>query len=63
MGKKAKEFMDAGKLVTDEIVIGIIEDRLKQADAKKGFILDGFPAHRASGRSPGRHLEKIGLQN
>ena len=43
MGKKAKEFMDAGKLVTDEIVIGIIEDRLKQADAQKGFILDGFP--------------------
>jgi len=43
MGKKAKEFMDAGKLVPDSVVIGIIEDRLKQADAKQGFILDGFP--------------------
>ncbi len=43
MGKKAKEYMDAGKLVPDEVVIGIIEDRLKQSDAKQGFILDGFP--------------------
>ena len=43
MGKKAKEYMDAGKLVPDEVVIGIIKDRLAQADCKKGFILDGFP--------------------
>ena len=43
MGRKAKEFMDAGKLVPDEVVIGIIKDRLAQPDAKKGFILDGFP--------------------
>jgi adenylate kinase len=43
MGKKAKEFMDAGQLVPDEVVIGIIRDRLKQPDCQKGFILDGFP--------------------
>jgi len=43
MGKKAKEYMDAGKLVPDEVVIGIIKDRLKEPDAQKGFILDGFP--------------------
>ncbi|MBM4284790.1 MAG: adenylate kinase [Deltaproteobacteria bacterium] len=43
MGKKAKEFMDAGQLVPDEVVIGIIKDRLAQPDCKKGFILDGFP--------------------
>jgi adenylate kinase len=43
MGRKAKEYMDAGKLVPDAVVIGIIKDRLKQPDAKKGFILDGFP--------------------
>lgn len=43
MGKKAKEYMEAGKLVTDDIVIGIMQDRLKQEDCKKGFILDGFP--------------------
>ena len=43
MGKKAKEFMDAGKLVPDDVVIGIIQDRLAQDDCKNGFILDGFP--------------------
>ncbi len=43
MGKKAKEYMNAGKLVPDEVVIGIIKDRLAQPDCKKGFILDGFP--------------------
>ncbi|MCL6621316.1 MAG: adenylate kinase [Syntrophobacterales bacterium] len=43
MGRKAKEYMDAGKLVPDEVVIGIIRDRLAQPDCRKGFILDGFP--------------------
>ena len=43
MGLKAKSFMDAGKLVPDEVVIGIIEERLQADDCKNGFILDGFP--------------------
>ena len=43
MGLKAKEFMDAGKLVPDDIVIGIIKERLAQPDCANGFILDGFP--------------------
>lgn len=43
MGLKAKSFIDAGKLVPDEVVIGIIAERLKQDDCKNGFILDGFP--------------------
>lgn len=43
MGKKAKEYMDSGKLVPDEVVIGIMQDRLKEPDCAKGFILDGFP--------------------
>ncbi len=43
VGLKAKAVMDAGGLVSDEIVIGIIKDRIKEADATKGFILDGFP--------------------
>ncbi len=43
VGLKAKAVMDAGGLVSDEIVIGIIKDRIKEADASKGFILDGFP--------------------
>lgn len=43
VGLKAKEVMDAGGLVSDEIVVGIIRDRIAEADAGKGFILDGFP--------------------
>lgn len=43
MGRKAKGFMDAGGLVPDEVVIGIVRDRLKASDCDKGFILDGFP--------------------
>ena len=43
MGLKAKSFIDAGKLVPDEVVIGIIKDRLVEDDCKAGFILDGFP--------------------
>lgn len=42
-GLKAKEAMDAGALVSDEIVIGILKDRIKEPDAQNGFILDGFP--------------------
>ncbi len=43
MGMKAKEYMDSGKLVPDDVVIGIIKDRLAQDDCSNGFILDGFP--------------------
>ena len=43
MGLKAKSFIDAGQLVPDEVVIGIIKDRLANDDCKNGFILDGFP--------------------
>ncbi len=43
MGLKAKSFMDAGQLVPDEVVIGIVKDRLQEDDCKNGYILDGFP--------------------
>lgn len=43
LGKKAKEYMDKGLLVPDEIVIEIVKDRLMQDDCKNGFLLDGFP--------------------
>ena len=43
VGLKAKAVMESGGLVSDEIVIGIVADRIEEADAKKGFILDGFP--------------------
>ena len=43
VGLKAKAAMESGSLVTDDIVVGIIGDRIMEADCKKGFILDGFP--------------------
>ena len=43
LGLKTKSYMDKGELVPDEVVIGIVADRLKNPDTKKGFILDGFP--------------------
>ena len=43
MGVRAKSYMDEGKLVPDEVVIGIIRERLAKDDCKNGFILDGFP--------------------
>jgi adenylate kinase len=43
VGLKAKAVMESGGLVSDDIVIGIVADRIEEADAKKGFILDGFP--------------------
>jgi adenylate kinase len=43
IGKKAKSVMDQGLLVSDDIVIGIIAERIEQPDAKNGFVLDGFP--------------------
>ena len=43
LGKLAKSFMDSGKLVTDEIIIGLVKERITQDDCKNGFLLDGFP--------------------
>lgn len=43
MGRKAKEYMDAGGLVPDEVVVGIVRERLQLEDCSSGFILDGFP--------------------
>lgn len=43
LGKKAKEYIDQGLLVPDQLTIDIVKDRLSQDDCKKGFLLDGFP--------------------
>ena len=43
LGKKAKSYMDAGELVPDDVIIGLVTERLQDADTEKGFILDGFP--------------------
>ncbi len=47
LGKKAKEFMDAGKLVPDDLVIALLKNRISEADCKNGFLLDGFPRTKA----------------
>ncbi len=62
VGLKAKAVMDAGQLVSDEIVIGIAEERLKADDAANGFILDGFPRTLGQAEALDRLLEGIGLR-
>jgi adenylate kinase len=51
LGLKAKEAMDAGRLVDDDIVLGMIRERLAERDAQRGFILDGFPRNLAQARA------------
>jgi len=43
MGRKAKEYMDKGSLIPDDVVIGVVDERLKKDDCKHGYVLDGFP--------------------
>ncbi|HEV7325412.1 MAG TPA: adenylate kinase [Bosea sp. (in: a-proteobacteria)] len=62
IGLKAKSVMDAGGLVSDEIVIGIVADRIEEADAKKGFILDGFPRTLAQAEALDTMLAGKGLK-
>ncbi len=62
MGLKAKGYMDAGKLVTDEVVIEIIKDRIKEDDCSNGFILDGFPRTMAQASSLGDMLKENGME-
>jgi adenylate kinase len=61
VGRKAKAFMEAGKLVPDEVVIGVAEERLSQPDARQGFILDGFPRTVGQAEALDRMLPKLGV--
>ena len=60
LGKAAKAVMDAGKLVSDDIVLGVIAERMKQPDARKGFILDGFPRNLAQAEQLDELFEELG---
>ena len=61
LGQRAKAAMEAGQLVSDDIVLGIIEERLSQADAKRGFILDGFPRNIPQAEELDAILAKLGM--
>jgi adenylate kinase len=60
MGVKAKSFMDSGALVSDEVVVGIVEERLAKQDCAKGFILDGFPRTVVQADALGSMLKELG---
>jgi len=60
LGKAAKVVMDAGKLVSDDIVLGVIGERMKLPDARKGFILDGFPRNLAQAEQLDQLFEELG---
>ncbi len=60
MGVKAKRYMDAGALVPDEVVVGIVEERLTKQDCEKGFILDGFPRTLGQADALKKTLEVLG---
>ncbi len=62
VGLKAKAVMDAGGLVSDEIVVGIIAERIQEPDAKKGFILDGFPRTVAQAEALDKLLDSKNLK-
>ena len=61
LGQRAKAAMEAGQLVSDDIVLGIIEERLSQPDAKRGFILDGFPRNIPQAEALDGMLAKLGM--
>ena len=62
LGKKAKEYMDKGLLVPDDLVVSIVRERLIEEDCKEGFLLDGFPRTVNQGEALDIELEKMGLK-
>jgi adenylate kinase len=62
IGLKAKAIMDRGDLVPDDVVVGIIKDRIEKTDARNGFILDGFPRTVGQAEALDKMLKEKGLQ-
>lgn len=62
LGLKAKKYMDAGDLVPDEVVIGIIRERIGESDCKNGFLLDGFPRTIEQAEALDQMLEELNLK-
>lgn len=60
LGQKAKAVMDRGELVSDEIMLGLLEERLSADDTKNGFILDGYPRNLAQAEALDELLERLG---
>jgi adenylate kinase len=61
LGKEAKSYMDKGELVPDSVVLGMVEERLKQDDCKKGYILDGFPRNTKQAEALDKMLDALGM--
>jgi adenylate kinase len=61
LGKEAKSYMDKGDLVPDRVVLGMVEERLKQDDCKKGYILDGFPRNTAQAEALDKMLASLNM--
>ena len=59
LGKQAKQYMDAGELVPDEVIVGMITERVAAGDARDGFLLDGFPRNEAQAQALGQALESL----
>ncbi len=61
LGKEAKSYMDRGELVPDQVVLGMVKERISQDDCKKGFILDGFPRNVAQAEALDKMLAEMNI--